>query len=327
VRPALWLRTISRLRAQHCPAPGFGYALCVNRIRDEDMTGVDLSSWRYALNGSEPVSMDVIRRFTERFSQWGFRASALTPVYGLAEAALAVTFGGVDEPPQSIAVDPVTLAASGQIVPGSMEIASVGRPVAGVELEVRDEDGLVLGERQVGRIFVRSPSVMTGYYNDREATERALENGWLDTGDLGFVADRSLYICGRAKDIVIIRGANYTSQAFEACLATINGLQPGGALAVGFVPADGEGEELLVLAERSPRQVGDESAVIGAIHQAILLRMGIRPHTIELVNPGTLPRTSSGKLRRADALRRWLSGALRLPTAQSPSSLETVHTG
>src|SRR6185436_16236852 len=174
----------------------------------------DLSSWQYALNGADQISMDVVRGFTERFARWGVRSNAMTPVYGLSEAALAVTFSSPDEQPSSIAVTLGILAANGEVVAGRTEIASVGRPVPGMEIEIRDELGNPVGERRVGRIFARGASVMTGYYNDPETTARTLRAGWLDTGDLGFVIDSALYISGRAKDVVIIRGANYPCQTF-----------------------------------------------------------------------------------------------------------------
>ena len=307
LKPGLWLRAISRYRAVVSPAPNFAYALCLKRVRDEEMAGTDLSCWRHALNGAEPVSLDVMRAFGERFSRWGLERNALTPVYGLAEAALAVTFSSFDEPARGTAFDPATAAATGEVVAGNREVASVGRPLPRFEVEIRDEDGRPLPERRVGRILVRGPSVMTAYHGDPEATTRALRNGWLDTGDLGFVVDGELHVSGRAKDVVVIRGANHSPEEFEECLEGIVGA--GVAVALGCVPPGADGEALVMLVERT-RGTKDEAGLIAQIRAAIIERTAVRPHAVHVLEPGTLPRTSSGKPRRAEALRRLLSGEL-----------------
>jgi acyl-CoA synthetase (AMP-forming)/AMP-acid ligase II len=309
LKPSLWLRAISRLHAVVSAAPNFAYALCLERVRDEEMAGADLSCWRHALNGAEAVSVDVMRAFARRFARWGLDARALTPVYGLAEAALAVTFSSFDEPAHGFALDPVTAAVTGDVVPGNRKVASVGRPLPGFEVEIRDERGHVLPEHRIGTIFVRGPSVMTAYHGDAEATARALRAGWLDTGDLGFVIGGELHVSGRVKDVVIIRGANHTSQEFEEALDGIAGVALGGAVAVGYIPPGAGGEALLILAERA--RGGDperDAALTEEIRAAVIERTAVRPHEIHVLPPGTLPRTSSGKPRRAEALRRFLAG-------------------
>jgi acyl-CoA synthetase (AMP-forming)/AMP-acid ligase II len=321
-RPAIWLRAISRFRGTISPAPNFAYALCLKRVRDADLEGVDLSSWRYALNGAEPVSAEVMRRFKERFSHHGFDPSSLLPVYGLSEATLAVAFTSRATFRKTLSVDARALAVRGEVEPGGYELCSVGRPVPGVEVEVRDPEGQPCADRRVGRLYVRGPSVMRGYFGHPEATAAALQGGWLDTGDLGFWAEGELFISGRAKDLVIIRGGNHPPQEFESCLEGIAGLRPGCAVALGFRPDGAAGEELLILAERSARSsAGAEAAADGAleeeIRQAVVNRTGIRPHTVRLLEPGTLPRTSSGKMRRQEALRRFLTGELRPPRAMN----------
>jgi acyl-CoA synthetase (AMP-forming)/AMP-acid ligase II len=321
-RPALWLRAISRHRATISPAPSFAYSLCVKRIKDAELEGVDLSRWRYALNGAEPVAVGVLADFAARFARQGFDANALMPVYGMAEASLAVTFSPSGRPPRALAVSPLRLAKEGVAAlagAGARHIASVGVPVPGVSVEVRDDDGRALGERRVGRIWVRGRSVMPGYFNDLAASARALVGGWLDTGDLGFVADGELYICGRAKDVIIIRGANHAPQEFEECLDRVAGVRTGCAVALGFIPETAEGggsgeEELLVLLESAEPDAG----LGNRARSAILERTGIRAHTVMVLAPGTLPRTTSGKLRRAEALRRFSAGELTAPAPVSP---------
>jgi acyl-CoA synthetase (AMP-forming)/AMP-acid ligase II len=314
-RPALWLRALARHRGTISAAPSFAYAYAADRVRDADLEplgdGRGLAPWRIALNGAEPISAEAQRRFTARFARFGFDGRALTPVYGLSEAALAVTFSPTTAPWRSRKVDPRALASHGVVEDGRREVVSVGAPVPGVEIEVRGELGQTLGERRLGHIFVRGASVMQGYLGQPEATGRTLRGGWLDTGDLGFVDRGELYVHGRAKDVVIIRGANHAPSELEAALDAVHGVRPGCAVALGFEPA-GEGEELLILAERAGTPL-DDGVVEVAARQAVLERAGVRPHTVVMLAPGTLPRTSSGKMRRREALRRFLAGELEPP--------------
>ena len=279
-KPALWLRAISKQRATLSVAPNFAYGLCVRRIRDDELTGVDLSCWRFALNGAEPVAPSVLRRFTERFAPDGFSERALMPVYGLSEASLAVTFTPAGRGPRTKG--------------GARELASVGAPLPGIDVEVRD-----------GRIFVRGPSVMREYFGNPEATRATLHDGWLDTGDLGFVEGGELFVTGRVKDVIILRGANHAPQEFEDALDGLEGVRPGCAAAVAL-PAE-SGEELALLVEQSGALTAE------LVSARVVERTGIRPQAVHLLAPGTLPRTSSGKLRRAEALRQLLDGSLRPP--------------
>ena len=311
-RPALWLRAVARHRATVSVAPSFGYEVAAKRVRDEELAGCDLSSWRLAVCGAEPVPLAGLERFADHFAGHGFDRRALCPVYGLAEATLAVTFTPPGRGPAALGVDPVRLAAAGEAAPGPRPIVSMGAPVPGTEVQVRGEDGRERPERVVGRIVVRGPSVMTGYFGRPDATAAVLAGGVLDTGDLGFVAGGELYVCGRAKDVVVVRGANHAPQEFEECLTGVAGVRTGCAVALGFVPDGVSGEQLLVLAERS-RDGGGDDGTADRIRRAVVERTGILPHTVRLLAPGTLPRTSSGKLRRAEALRRFLAGELTPP--------------
>ncbi|HET9599288.1 MAG TPA: AMP-binding protein, partial [Anaeromyxobacteraceae bacterium] len=208
-RPALWLRAIARHRATISVAPSFAYAYAADRVKDADLAGQDLSTWRAALDGAEPVSPAALRRFAARFAPHGFDPAALMPVYGLSEAALAVTFPPAGRAWRSRTVDPAALAARGAVEPGRREVVSVGVPIPGVEVEVRDPEGEPLPERRLGRIFARGGGMMAGYLGQPEATARAVQGGWLDTGDLGCVDGGELFVHGRAKDVVIVRGANH----------------------------------------------------------------------------------------------------------------------
>jgi fatty-acyl-CoA synthase len=311
-RPALWLRAIARHGGTLSPAPSFAYAYCADRISDDDLRGLSLASWRLALDGAEAVSADAMRRFAERFAPHGFDPASLVPVYGLSEAALAVTFARRGRPLAGLRVDPVRLARDGVVADGTREIVSVGTPVPGVSVAIRDHAGRELPAGRVGRVLVRSASLFREYLGDPAATARALRDGWLDTGDLGFVHGGELHVTGRAKDVVVVRGANHAPEEFEGALTGIAGLRPGCAVALG-VPGAGGGEGLLVVAERGRDVVEADALLAGRARRAILERTGIAPDAIRIVAPGTLPRTSSGKLRRAEALRRHLAGALRPP--------------
>jgi acyl-CoA synthetase (AMP-forming)/AMP-acid ligase II len=313
VKPALWLRALSRHQATISPAPNFAYGLCLKRVKPVDVQGLDLSSWTHALNGAEPVSAETMDRFSARFAEQGFRREALMPVYGMSEASLAVTFTSNLGPKRSLALDPLALAAEGRVVKAathSRTVVSVGTPVPGCELEVRDEAGLALGEGALGRILVRGPFLMSGYFGDEVTTARAVRDGWLDTGDLGFVDQGELFVCGRSKDLVIVRGRNHAPQEFEDALELLDGVRTGCAVALGFVPPGETDERLLLLVETT---TAPSATLEAAIRAAVLARTGVDPHTIELLEGGTLPRTSSGKLRRGEALRRFQTRTLTAP--------------
>ena len=314
-KPATWLRAITRHGGTITTAPNFAYELCLRRIPDPVAAGVNLDTLCRALNGAEPVSATVMERFHERFTPCGLRTGALRPVYGLSEAALAVTHPVVPrDPVRTLSIDAEALARDGQVTSGARRLVSVGQPMPGVSIQIRDEQGRALAERQSGRIFVRTPSMVQGYFGDPEASAAMLAAGWLDTGDVGFVDEGELFIAGRAKDLVIIRGANYPPQDFEECLDAIDGVRQGRVVAAGFVPDGEESEELVVLAERSTPSL-DAGELEKQIRAAILERMGVRAHTVALLPKGTLRLTTSGKLRRRDALQRFLSKDIGSPDA------------
>jgi fatty-acyl-CoA synthase len=325
-RPALWLRAISRYRATISTAPNFGYGLCVQRIADGEMEGVDLSSWQTALNGAEAVAPSVLEGFRRRFARWGFRAEALTPVYGLSEAALAVTFSDLERPFQAVAFDRTELTNEGRAVPrdGGREIVSVGRPVPGFELRVAGDDGAGLAEGKVGRILVRGPSLMEGYLGNPEATARAFADpdGFLDTGDLGFLHGGELFLTGRAKDVIILRGQNHAPEEIERAVDAVAGVRTGCAVAVSWLPEGAPGEALALFVEQAKGSSAETLAALPeACRAAVLGGTGLALDRIEVLRPGTLPRTSSGKLRRAESLRLYLAGELAPPAPVTPLRL------
>jgi acyl-CoA synthetase (AMP-forming)/AMP-acid ligase II len=312
-KPALWLRALSRYGGTISPAPDFAYALCVDRIRDEELDGVDLSRWVAALNGAEPIRPDTLRRFTARFAPHGLRPEALTPVYGLSEAALAVTFAPIEAPWTAARVCAAALAEgrAADPAPGApaAELVHLGPALPGFGVEVRGPDG-PLPEDTVGRVFVRGPSLMSGYLG--RAAQPFDPDGWLDTGDLGFLRGGGLHLCGRAKDLIVLRGQNHHPHELERAVDAVAGVRTGCAVAVGEV---GEhGERVLVFVEVRERHEGQAEACRAAVCAAT----GVDPDLVVLLEPGTIPRTSSGKLRRGETLRQHQRGALVPPAQVGP---------
>ena len=312
-KPRIWLQTLSKTRAVISPAPDFAYGLCLQKIKDKDMEGVDLSNWKIALNGAEPINTETMTKFCERFARWGFRKEAMTPVYGLAEAGLAVSFSDFRVLPLLSEFDRERLAETGQAVPGKGRILpSLGPALPGLEVEIRDEEGRHIPEGWVGKIMAKGPSITRGFYEDPETTSRMIREGWLDTGDLGFFYEGNLYIAGREKDLIIIRGRNYAPQEIEETAADVEGLRTGCTIAVSCV-TEAQGEQLIVLAERDARSKRPDEEVAAEIRDRVLSGVSLTPYHVQVLDPGTLPRTSSGKMRRADALRMFLAGELLPP--------------
>lgn len=317
-KPALWLRAIARYRATISAAPNFAFALATARVTDQEMEGVDLSSWRIALNGAEAISPTVVRAFTRRFARWGFRPEAMTPVYGLSEAALGVTFSAPDRTPRMMPFDRAALAERGLAVPApeGLELVSVGVPVPGFSIEIRGEDGEPLPGGRVGRVWTTGPSLLRDYLDRPESTAAALRDGWLDTGDLGFVHEGELYLTGRAKDLLILRGRNHAPEEVERAVIGLAGVRGQAVVAASDLPEGALGEELSLFVEVAAGTGAKRRAALpAACRDAVLAATGLLVERVELLAPGTLPRTSSGKLRRGETLRRFRAGELLPPAA------------
>lgn len=307
-KPASWLRAITRYPCTVSPAPNFAYALCAERVRQDELSSLDLSRWKMALNGAEPIAPSTLASFTDRFAPCGFARESMTPVYGLSEASLALTFGTSGQPPRVGRFDREAFGR-GHIrvsdAPDAREVVSVGRALRGFEVEVRDTDGRPATGLE-GRIWARGPSVMNGYLGD---LADPVVNGWLDTGDLGFVWEDELYISGRAKDVIVLRGRNHAPQEIEAAASGLSEVRTGCVVAVGDLS---EGSERLVIFAETARPTESlEEGIVRAVRAAC----GVSAHQVVLVAPGTIPRTSSGKRRRAETLRRWRASALTSPKA------------
>ncbi len=312
-RPVRWVRLMSAHRATVSAGPNFAYSLVARKARPEDLKELDLSSWRVALCGAEPIHPSTIETFCRRFEPHGFRPEAFFPAYGLAENTLAVSFSDLGSLPHVERVDARLLEEEGRAVPvraseEARAIVSVGRPLDTVEVAVLGETGESLPEGFRGEVVVRGPSVMAGYYGNDEATARALEGGWLRTGDLGFELDGRLYISGRKKDMVIKAGRNYFAEDLEAAAAAVPGVRPGG-LCVFAVENEARGtEEVVLVAE--VRDDAEGGKVAEALRTTVSEATGCRPDRIVIVPPHTLSKTSSGKIQRFRARAWYLDGSL-----------------
>ncbi len=315
-RPIRWLRAIHEKKVTLSPAPSFAYALCVNRIKAAEREGLDLSSWRLALNGAEPVNYRTVRLFCETYAPFGFQSQAMLPVYGLAEASLAVTFPELGREPHVELFDRQALA-NGRVKVStgktSLAVVSVGKALPGHDVAVVDEHGLEIEAGRVGHVVVRGPSLMKGYFEDPKASAAVLVDGWLWTGDLGFFLDDELFITGRAKDMIIQRGRNYYAEDLERAAERVQGVRPGGAVAFGLHDED-SGRELSILVIESriaeePRQ----QDLVKSVADTVLDMCGMRIDEVVIVPPRTVPKTSSGKKQRSLCRELYLKDLLRGP--------------
>jgi fatty-acyl-CoA synthase len=320
-RPERWLWAIHHHSGTISPAPNFAYELCVRKIVDRDIEGLNLSSWRAALNGAEPVNPQTIERFVTRFAPYGLRSEIVLPVYGLAEASL-----GIAAPPlgsglkvDRIARDPferegraVAVAASAAPAndeAGVLEFASVGLLLPGTEVRLVDAEGRDVGERREGRLWFRSASGTQGYYRNPEATRAILcGDGWIDSGDLAYRAEGNLYITGRAKDIIIKGGRNIYPHEVEEITGRVNGVRMGCVVAFGLADEKSGTERLIVAAELRNSSARDR--VAADITEQVAAVIGMPPDSVELLPPHSIPKTSSGKLRRSETKRLYLEHRL-----------------
>jgi acyl-CoA synthetase (AMP-forming)/AMP-acid ligase II/acyl carrier protein len=318
-RPERWLWTIHTRRATLSPAPNFGYELCVRKIREEVLEGLDLSCWRGALNGAEPVSAETMDRFSQRFSPYGFRPEAMMPVYGLAESSLALTIPPLGRGPRVERIAREPFETRGRAFPATAEektpfrFVSAGHPLPGHQIRIVDEHGEELPEGVEGELHFRGPSTMNGYFRNPGATESVSRaEGWVDSGDRALMIDGEIFITGRAKDIIIRAGRNLYPQAIEEVVADVEGVRRGCVVAFGVTDPRLGTEKVVVVAEtRAERPEGNKQVVLD-IQQRLTETLGVVADDVVLVPPRTVPKTSSGKVRRSNCRERYLHGELRL---------------
>ena len=314
-RPQRWLQAIQRYGGTISGAPNFAYEACVNRIRDEDIEDLDLSSWRVAFNGAEAVSPKTIAQFSERFAKYGFRAEAMTPVYGLAENSVGLAFPPLERGPWIDNIERETFMKTGRAVVAEnfddvIEVPSSGSALPGHQIRVIGPSGHELPERNEGVVQFQGPSASAGYFRNPEATKALLDGEWRNAGDLGYMADGEIFITGRQKDLIIRAGRNIFPAELEEAVGNLDGIQKGNVAVFGSPdPATGT-ERLVVMAESRRRNQEAQEKMLADIRSISLDLTGTAPDAIELVPPRSVPKTSSGKIRRQSARAMFEQGTL-----------------
>jgi len=303
-QPVSWLALIHRVRATISTAPNLAYGLCARRISDEEMRGIDLSCWRRAFNGAEPVTRPVVEAFIRRFRPYGFEPTAMLPAYGLAENTLTATSR---RPGEGARFENVSLEALARLHRARLAeqheagraVASLGRPLPGQEVAILGPDGQSLGEREVGEIAIRSPSVMHGYLPGTGGDTTLRPDGCLLTGDLGYLADGEIFMLGRKKDLIIRAGRNYYPEDLEEAVARLAGSPIRRAAA--FSVAGDESERVVLAVECRSEWLGDPAELKRAVRRAVFVEVGFLPDDVLLLPAGAIPLTTSGKVMRPGA--------------------------
>jgi acyl-CoA synthetase (AMP-forming)/AMP-acid ligase II len=311
LRPGRWLRVLSEVGGTVAAAPNLGYELCVARALDTE--GLDLSRWKCALNGSEPVLTHTTRRFLARFGPLGFDPAAMTPVYGMAESTLAVSFPKLGAGVQALRLDRGALEDRGAVLPAgespAVDAVSVGAPVAGAALGVFDPAGQGLFEGAVGEVRVAGPSLMDGYYRNEAASAEALSGPWLRTGDLGFLHRGALYLVGRAREVIIKGGRNVYPYDLERVASEVPGVRAGAVAAFGRRNETAGTDDVVLVAETSATDTVERERIARDIRGECLAALGIKADAVHLWPVGAIPRTTSGKIQRGACAKALAVGA------------------
>ncbi len=304
-RPERWLWAIHNHRGTLSASPNFGYEFCTRRLDDNKLKGLDLSSWRLAFNGAEPVSPETITGFTTRFAPYGFRPQAVAPVYGLAESSVGLAFPPLGREPVIDRVDRAGLNQSGRAVPAKeddpapLRFVACGRPLPGHQIRIVDESGRELPDRHQGELQFKGPSVTSGYYRNPEKTRDLFKGEWLGSGDLAYIADGDIFITSRIKDIIIRGGRNIYPHELEEAVGNIEGIRKGCVAVFAVRDQDSGTERLIVLAESRKKDTETTEKLHRQIVNTAVDLLGMPPDEVVIAPPGTVLKTSSGKVRRA----------------------------
>lgn len=313
-RPERWLWAIHYHRGTVSAAPNFAYELCVKKIDDSLLEGLDLSSWRLCFNGAEAVNINTLRRFYNRFKEYGLKKEALFPVYGLAENTVALATPPINREFRVDRIERDTFEKNKRAVPTDrakeyLEFASEGMAIPGHAIRIVNEDIQELAERMIGNVQFTGPSAMRGYYNRPEATAAVYHDGWWDTGDLGYIADGELFITGRKKDLIIKAGRNIYPETIEEVVGNIPGIRKGCAIAFGVADAQLGTEKLIIVAE-SKQEHSQQAQLISMITEQVSVNVGVPPDQVIIVPLRNIPKTSSGKLQRSACKQAYLNGEI-----------------
>ncbi|SEB24362.1 AMP-binding protein [Variovorax sp. YR216] len=328
-RPSRWLRALHEHGGTLSAAPNFAYEILATKVPDDELAGLDLSRWRVAINGAEPVHAQTLQRFARRFAACGFDERAMMPVYGLAESAVGLAFRPLREAPRIDCIDRHQLHRAGRAepVPGdapqAMRVVACGLPLPGHEIRVVDEGGAEVPERVEGRIQFRGPSATSGYFRNPEATRLLFDGSWLDTGDVGYVAQGEIHLTSRAKDLIIRGGDNLHPYELEEAIGALPGVRRG-CVAV-FAAADpvSASERVVVLAETRETESARKAVLRARIGELAIALLGVPADDIVLAGAHVVPKTSSGKIRRA-ACRELYEGGL-LDASTRPVAIQLAR--
>ncbi|MEA2115878.1 MAG: AMP-binding protein, partial [Thermodesulfobacteriota bacterium] len=304
-RPERWLWAIHNYHGTMSASPNFGYEFCYRRLDDNKLKGLDLRSWRLAFNGAEPVSPETIRNFEKRFTAYGFRPEASSPVYGLAESSVGLAFPPLGRGPVIDRVKRGPLIESGRAVPATedditpLQFVACGRPLPGHQIRIVDESGRELPDRYQGELQFKGPSVTSGYFRNPEKTRTLFKGEWLDSGDLAYIADGDVFITSRIKDIIIRGGRNIYPHELEEAVGNIEGIRKGCIAVFASQDRDSGTERLIVLAESRKKDPETKETLQGQIINMAVDLVGMPPDEVIIAPPGTVLKTSSGKIRRA----------------------------
>lgn len=329
-RPDRWLWAIHYHRGTISAGPNFAYEFCVRKIKDEDIQGLDLSSWRLAFNGAEMINPKTMERFTKKFEPFGFKPEAFYPVYGLAENTVALTFPPLNRLPRVDVIKREPFELEQRAVPAAeespavsstnissakdsktnLEFVGCGMPIPDHEIRVVDENNHELEERRIGALQFFGPSAMQGYYRNPTATQAVKKDGWLDTGDFAYIAEGEVFITGRQKDIIIKAGRNLYPQEIEEVTELVHGVRKGCVVALGIDDPKLGTEKIVIIAETLETNSKIRDSIIAKIIEHVSIAIGLPPDEVCLVPPRTVPKTSSGKLQRSASKQLYLQGKL-----------------
>lgn len=327
-RPVQWLRMISDNKCTISFSPTFGYDVCSRRMKDKNEDGLDLSAWRVAGIGGDMIQGEAMKRFADTFAVYGFKGVSLVPSYGLAEATLAFSF---QEPEAGVTIDYIdkkALVEDGLATPCAVSghgydsaviraIASCGKPLPGYKMQIRDDNGQALPDRRIGGVFIQGPSLMMGYHQNQKATDDCIDReGWLDTGDMGYVVGDTLYVTGRRKDMIIINGRNIWPQDLEYhAEQNVESLRSRDTAA--FAATEDDGREIaVILVQCRSKEEAFREQLKKDVRAAILRNTGVDCR-VDLIPQRSLPFTTSGKLRRVEAKRLWSQGLFETQEAET----------
>ena len=302
--PYKLMQSISKYKGTLCWLPNFAYNFCAKKIRDRDLSDVDLSSLRAVINCSEPMRFSSHEMFMNKFGKYGLKEKALATSYAMAENVFAVTQGGIDQPITYDEIDLISFQEKNVAIPvkpgdGSAIMVSAGRPISNVEVNIIDSLGKFLDERQIGEIVIRSNCMLDGYYNRDEVTRKSFINGWFKTGDFGYIADSEIYISGRKKDLIIVGGKNIYPKDLETITMEVNGVHPGRVVAFGVYNELKGTEDVVIIAEIEDEFMDKRESISEDIRKRVTRESAIALRNILLVEKKWLIKTSSGKIARA----------------------------